>query len=113
MLSFSVTHFSEENEDFKLAIGYYSNLMQTIDFTSGYKNNSYTMVDQHITEQSYHEKPGIGCLSSLNFGKKAILASGGFDHRIKIVSLKTLKPLMLLQFHQGIINQIQLSMLNE
>jgi len=45
VLSFSVTHFSEDSEDFKLAIGYYSNIMQTIDFTSGYKNNSYTMVD--------------------------------------------------------------------
>lgn len=111
VLSFSVTHFSEESEDFKLAIGYYSNLMQTIDFTSGYKNNSYTMVDQHITDQSYHEKPGIGCLTSLTFGKKAILVSGGFDHRIKVVSLKTLKPLVQLQFHQGIVNQIQVKKL--
>jgi len=35
----------EEANDFKLAIGYYGNLMQTIEFTTGYTQDSYTMVD--------------------------------------------------------------------
>ena len=39
-------------------------------------------------------------------GKKAILATGCFDKRIKVVSFKTLKPLISLNFHQGIINQV-------
>ena len=73
--------------------------MQTIDFITAYENDSYTMIDQHLTEHTFTEKPGIGCLASLIFGKKAILATGGFDQRIKIVSLKTLKPLALLKFH--------------
>lgn len=44
----------------------------------------------------------------MKFGKKAILVSGGFDHRVKIVSIKTLKQLLVLKFHQDIVNSIQL-----
>jgi len=62
------------------------------------------MMDMKQTENTFSEKPGINCLSSLNIGKKAILATGGFDCRIKVVSFKTLKPLVLLKFHQGIVN---------
>jgi hypothetical protein len=50
VLSLCVTHMSSEASDFKLAIGYYGNLMQTIEFTTGYEQDSYTMVDQHITD---------------------------------------------------------------
>lgn len=71
------------------------------------------MVEQNITDQTYHEKPGIGCLQTLQFGKRAILVSGGFDHRIKIVSLKTLKQLVVLKFHQDIVNQLQLLAVDE
>jgi len=53
-----------------------------------------------VSEKAFHEKPGIGTLSSLSFDKKkAIIASGGFDHRIKVTSLKTMKELILLKFH--------------
>jgi hypothetical protein len=103
VLSFAVASVAEA-QDFKLAVGYYSSIMQTIDFTAGFEQDSFTMVDQKITDQTYHEKPGIGCLQTLKFGKRAILVSGGFDHRIKIVSLKTLKQLVLLKFHQDIVN---------
>lgn len=71
------------------------------------------MIDQHVTEHTYTEKPGIGCMTSIMFGKRAILASGGFDHRIKVVSLKTLKQLVLLKFHEGIVNQLHLDMVDQ
>ena len=54
------------------------------------------MMDTKETDHTYAEKPGIGCLASLKIGKKAILVSGGFDRRIKVVSFKTLKPLLSL-----------------
>lgn len=62
------------------------------------------MMDMKQTDNTFSEKPGICCLASLNMGKKAILATGGFDRRIKVVSFKTLKPLLSLPFHQGIVN---------
>lgn len=108
VLSLCTTHFSEESQDFKLAIGYYASMLQTIDFITAYEQGQYTMIDQNVTDNSYVEKPGISCLESLVFGKKAIMVSGAFDHRIKIVSLKTLKCLMTLKFHTNIVNKIQL-----
>jgi len=100
VLSFTNLHFGKkDSEDFTLAIGYYATLMQTISFVSGYEQDSYTMMDQKITDNTYSESAGIGCMDSLSFGAKAILASGGFDRRIKVVSLKTLKQLVTLKFH--------------
>ena len=54
------------------------------------------MMDMKQTDNTFSEKPGICCLASLNMGKKAILATGGFDRRIKVVSFKTLKTLVSL-----------------
>ena len=81
--------------------------MQTINFICGYQDNSYTMMDQTITDTTYHEKPGIGVMTTMKMtDRQAILATGGFDHRIKLVSLKTLKPLVDLRFHQDIVNNV-------
>ena len=41
------------------------------------------------------------------------MATGGFDHRIKLVSLKTLKPLIDLRFHQEIVNNVILEKIND
>ena len=71
------------------------------------------MVDQKITDSTYNESPGVGCMDSLSFGSKAVLATGGFDRRIKVVSMKTLKPLLTLKFHQNIVNRIILEKIDE
>ena len=66
------------------------------------------MVASKQTEASFSEKPGIGSLSSLIIGEKALIASGAFDHRIRLSSVKTLKQLVTLSFHQGIVNNVVL-----
>jgi len=66
------------------------------------------MVDQTITDAGFHEKPGIGCQSNLVVGNNILLATGGFDNRIKLVSMRTLKPLLQLPFHSGIVNNVHL-----
>ena len=71
------------------------------------------MVDQTITDATYHEKPGIGCQDSLKIGNNVLLATGGFDHRIKLVSLRTLKPLLQLAFHSDIVNNVQLEYISD
>ena len=68
--------------------------MQTIKFVPGFDDTQYTLVDQTVTEASYHEKPGIGCQDTLRIGNNVLLVTGGFDHRVKLVSLKTLRPLI-------------------
>ena len=68
--------------------------MQTIKFLPGFDDTQYTLVDQTVTEASYHEKPGIGCQDTLRIGNNVLLVTGGFDHRVKLVSLKTLRPLI-------------------
>jgi WD40 repeat protein len=39
---------------------------------------------------------------------KYLLASGAFDHRIRILSAKTLKIIVMSNFHSGIINNIEM-----
>jgi WD40 repeat protein len=113
-LSFSSLHFGKKDvEDFTLAIGYYASKLQTISFVSGYEQDSYTMIDHKVTDNTFSESPGIGCMDSVSFGSKAILATGGFDHRIKLVSFKTLKLLMTLKFHQSIVNKILLERIDD
>ena len=43
VLSFSTILVSET--DFKLVIGYYASVMQTIQFTNSYDTNAYIMLD--------------------------------------------------------------------
>ena len=45
ILSIGVTHMDPTQPDFILSIGYYSALMQTLNFIEGYQSNSYTMMD--------------------------------------------------------------------
>ena len=66
-----------------------------------------------MTDASYHEKPGIGCQDTLRVGNNILLVTGGFDNRIKLVSLKTLKPLLNLAFHSGIVNNVQLEYISD
>ena len=111
MLSLEPIHFGTDrkNPEFKLCVGYYSKELQTIDFIAGYEDVSYTLVNMTVSDKNHHEKPGIGCLSALPFDKKrCLLASGGFDNRIKITSLKTMKEIITLKFHQSIVNQVLL-----
>ena len=83
-------------------------------FIEGYKNDSYTVMDQTITDSTYHDKPGIGVVTTLRFkNNAALMATGGFDHRIKLVSLKTLKQLIDLRFHQDIVNNIILEKITD
>jgi len=37
---------------------------------------------------------------------KSILAQGGFDHRVRLFSAKTLKLLVNLKFHSHIVNRV-------
>ena len=57
-----------------------------------------------LSEKAHHEKPGIGCISTLTYNKKGLIASGGFDHRVKVCSAQTMKSLFTLTFHQNIVN---------
>lgn len=41
-------------------------------------------------------------------GSNILLATGGFDNRIKLASMRTLKPLLNLAFHSSIVNNVQL-----
>jgi WD40 repeat protein len=36
-----------------------------------------------------------------------LLVSGGFDHRVRVVSARTLKLLTTLTFHQKIVNKVE------
>ena len=82
--------------DLKLALGYYGPILQILDFTCASDDEAYQLVGEKSTPQTYCEKAGIGCISSLPLENKALLASGGFDHRVRVVSAKTLKPLVAL-----------------
>ena len=56
---------------------------------------------------TYHEKPGISCLNSVCVkAGRYLLVQGGFDFRVRVFSLKTLKQLVNLEFHKGIVNSV-------
>jgi hypothetical protein len=38
---------------------------------------------------------------------KGLVVSGAFDHRIRMVSARTLKLLVTLNFHQNIVNKVE------
>jgi hypothetical protein len=82
--------------------------LQTIEFTRGSDGDAYIMVSSNQTPQSYAEKPGLGSLSSLILENKALIVSGGFDHRVRIVSARSLKQLVNLTFHKGIVNRVEI-----
>lgn len=93
--------------EFRLAIGQYSKSLQVLYFieSSGGDDN-YVVLDQKQTEAGFLEKPGIGCLHSVAINKKHLLAQGGFDFRIRVFSALSLKLLVTLKFHTGIVNRI-------
>jgi len=39
---------------------------------------------------------------------KALIASGGFDYRVRIVSARSLKSLVTLAYHKGIVNRVEI-----
>ena len=45
-------------------------------------------------------------MCSLRYDTKALLVAGCFDTKIKMISAKTLKLLLTLNFHQGIVNKV-------
>jgi len=49
----------------------------------------------------------------LRVGTNVLLATGGFDHRIKLVSMRNLKPLLQLPFHTSIVNNVHLEYVSE
>jgi hypothetical protein len=62
-----------------------------------------------MTPASYTEKPGIGALAALVYeNNKGLIVTGGFDHRVRMVSARTLKPLVSLTFHKGIVNRVEI-----
>jgi hypothetical protein len=62
-----------------------------------------------MTPASYTEKPGIGALAALVYeNNKGLIITGGFDHRVRMVSARTLKPLVSLTFHKGIVNRVEI-----
>lgn len=90
-------------------VGYYGSLLQTIDFTRGSDGDAYIMVAQQMTPATYSDKPGIGTVTGLiHDNNKGLIVSGGFDHRVRMVSARTLKNLMCLTFHKGIVNKVEI-----
>ena len=62
-----------------------------------------------MTAGAYTEKPGIGSVAGMIHGNnKGLIVSGGFDHRVRMVSARTLKTLMCLNFHKGIVNKVEI-----
>lgn len=47
-------------------------------------------------------------MSSLIVDNKALIVSGGFDHRVRMISARTLKLLATLNFHQKIVNRVEI-----
>ena len=99
VLSIEPIYMKAETEDIKLAIGYYGNVIQTIDFTRGSDGDAYIMVVNSQTPLGFVDKPGVGALSSLVLESKGLIVSGGFDHRVRMISARTLKSLLTLNFH--------------
>ena len=97
-----------DTEDIKMAVGYYGQALQTIEFTRGSDGDAYIMVSSNQTPLTFTEKPGIGSLASLILDNKALIACGGFDHRIRIVSARSLKNLINLVYHKGIVNRVEI-----
>jgi hypothetical protein len=109
LLSMEVMYMKAQCEDIKLVVGYYGNILQTIDFTRGSDGDAYIMVSQNMTAQTYSEKPGIGAIASLiHENNKGLIVTGGFDHRVRMVSARSLKMLLSLNFHKGIVNRVEI-----
>ena len=92
---------------FKLAVGFYAKYIQIFDLMQSSVGESYVFMDQKRSDATYHEKPGISCLSAAVVKKnRQVLVQGGFDFRIRLFSAKTLKLLVNMKFHQNIVNQV-------
>ena len=107
----SIETRNEKNPDplneFRLAIGQFSKCLQVLYIIeSSCGDDNYVVMDQKQTEAGFLEKPGIGCLHSVTIQKKHLLAQGGFDFRIRLFSALSLKQLVTLKFHTGIVNQV-------
>jgi hypothetical protein len=37
-----------------------------------------------------------------------VIVSGGFDHRVRMVSARSLKQLVSLAYHKGIVNRVEI-----
>ena len=68
------------------------------------------LFDRKITNCCYELKPGISCLSVLekNLFSKTLLATGGFDYRIRFYELSKFDSLGKVNYNNGRINQIKL-----
>ncbi|CDW71774.1 UNKNOWN [Stylonychia lemnae] len=73
VLSLETIYLKPDVADFKLAVGYYSQIIQTLDFTQASDGDTYQLFFQNQTEATYSEKPGIGTLDSLVIDNKALL----------------------------------------
>ena len=49
----------------------------------------------------------------MKVGSKALMVTGAFDSRIRIMSARSLKTLVQLSFHQGIVNKVVLEQGNQ
>lgn len=67
----------------------------------------FSLKDQSISETASVEltNPGQNCISIRKSDAK-LFATGGWDSRIRMYSLKKLKPLVVLDFHKDTINTI-------
>lgn len=68
--------------------------------------NSYVFMDQKMSDVTYTEKPGVSSLAALRIRSKTVLVQGGFDQRVRLISAKSLKLLVNLPFHKGIVNKV-------
>ena len=95
-----------DGTDIKLVVGLYAKYIKTFDLMESSVGSRYVFMDQKESDVSFQEKPGISCLHSLKVGAKTLLAQGGFDQRVRLLSAKTLKLLINLKFHDGIVNRV-------
>jgi len=81
--------------------------VQVLDIMEWVKEG-YNFMDTKLSDVAYHEKPGISCLSSTRVENKILLCQGGFDHRIRLFSAKTLKYILQIKHHTGIVNSVHI-----
>ena len=53
VLSIEPIYMKADCDDIKLAVGYYSQCLQTIDFTRGSDGDAYMMIHQNQTPQTF------------------------------------------------------------
>lgn len=111
VLSIFAVHLDEK---LKVVIGFFARHIQSFDLMKTPEEEGYVFIDQRQSEVSCLEKAGITSMHAVQLKpKRHVLAQGGFDHRVRLFSLQSLKLLVTLKFHTDIVNQVHTELATE